>query len=317
MRLTDRFLVVFMLGVVFVGCTSKEKKETANASNTPTAVALKDFERPRPPVMMTDLREQAGYVITHYWDKFDFTDTMYCHAPEITEQAFSTFIYHFPFAASNKISEGVNKLMDAAEVNEVMYNYFFKTAEKYLYNPNSRMRSDEFYIPFLEHIVNSTKVLENSKISPRHLLQLAYRNRIGTKANDVVYTTESGRSGRLYAISAPYVLLIFYNPDCAECRTTIAEIKRTAAVTAAISSGRLKVLAVYPDENTEIWQKYLNDIPPSWINGYDKSLSIRNNERYDLKAIPTLYLLDENKNVILKDAFSDQLYEYLERNNIR
>jgi len=242
---------------------------------------------------------------------------MYCHAPDITEQAFATFIYHFPFAAGNKIAEGIKKLMDAAQGNEVMYNYFFKNAEKYLYNPQSRTRSDEFYIPFLEHIVNSTKVAENSKIGPRHLLQLAYRNRIGTKAADVVYTTESGRSGRLYSISAQYVLLMFYNPDCEECRLTMGELKRSAAVTAAISSGRLKVLAVYPDENLEIWRKYLNDVPASWINGYDKSLVVKNNEIYDLKAIPTLYLLDENKNVILKDAFADQLFEYLERNNIR
>jgi len=39
-----------------------------------------------------------------------------------------------------------------------------------------------------------------------------------------------------------------------------------------------------------------------WTNGYDKELVIKNKNLYDLRAIPTLYLLDKNKTVLLKDA---------------
>jgi hypothetical protein len=176
------------------------------------------------------------------------------------------------------------------------------------------MRNDEFFIPFLEHIVESSKVMDESKIRPRLLLELVYRNRIGAKAEDVVYTTASGGSGRLHAISAKYVLLMFYNPDCKECKITTEELKRSPAVTSAVSSGRLKILAVYPDEDLDIWRSHLNELPSSWINGYDKSLVIRTNQVYDLKAIPTLYLLDENKNVLLKDTSIGHLNDFLAKN---
>ena len=313
MRLIDRFLIVLMLGVLFVGCASKEKKETANTSSTSVTSAPKSFERPIPPVMMTNPRDRADYLTTRYWNNFDYTDTMYCHS-EFTEQAFSEFIYIVSLASYGKVSEGVKKLLDSAEVNEVMYNYFYKQGEKYLYDPNSPTRNDEFFIPFLEHIVTSSKVMEESKIRPRLLLQLAYRNRVGSRAEDIVYTTESGRSGRLYTISARYILLMFYNPDCMECQLTTNELKSSSVITSAVSSGRLKVLAVYPDENMDIWRNHLNDFPSSWINGYDKSLVIRTNQTYDLKAIPTLYLLDENKHVILKDTSVGHLHDYLEQN---
>ena len=36
-----------------------------------------------------------------------------------------------------------------------------------------------------------------------------------------------------------------------------------------------------------------------WIHGYDKGMEIMRKRLYDIKAFPTLYLLDSDKNVIL------------------
>lgn len=293
------------------GCMAKEKKTIEHNMATSTE-ALKDFKRPELPLMIIDPKEKAGYIITHYWDKFNFADTMYCHAPEITDQAFVGFIITFPYASYDKVCEGVKKLLTMAEVDAVMYNYFFKLAENYLYDPNSLYCNDEYFIPFLEQLVASEKVMDEYKIRARYQLQLVKRNRPGAKAEDIVYTTANGSTGRLYSISALYVLLMFFNPDCQECKQTIAQIKGSPVFSSAISTGKLKVLAVYPDENLEIWRNNLSDIPASWINGYNIGLSIKNNQIYDLKAIPTLYLLDANKLVILKDAPIQVIQDYLQ-----
>ena len=45
-------------------------------------------------------------------------------------------------------------------------------------------------------------------------------------------------------------------------------------------------------------------MPDNWINSYDKSMKMKNDELYDLRAIPTLYLLDQDKVVLLKDCMS-------------
>jgi thiol-disulfide isomerase/thioredoxin len=316
MRKSYGFLLFWIFIAGIAGCSSKkeDKKDESAAQETQAPVVPKNFERAVPPAMMTTPQERADYLVTHFWDKFNFSDTMYCHAPDITEQAFVDFIALFPHASSSKISEGVNKLLDAAEVENVMYTYFCSKAEHYLYNPNSPIRNDAYFIPFLEHIVNSSKVMDVHKIRPRHQLTLAYRNRIGFKAEDFTYTLASGKTGNLYGVSAKYVLLMFYNPDCVECRHTMEMLKNSTALTAGISSGKVKVVAVYPDENLEAWQRHVKDVPSAWINGYDKSLAVKNNEIYDLKAIPTLYLLDKDKKVILKDTSTADIHEYLEKN---
>lgn len=313
MKVSLKFLMCLSLAVTIVGCTSQEKKKTEETAAAATPAKPKNFERPVPPNIMTDPQDRAGYLITNFWNKFDFRDTMYCHIPDITEQAFVDFIALFPHASYRKVCEGVKKLMDSAEVDVVMYNYFFTKAERYLYNPISTMRNDEFFIPFLEHVTASSKVREENKVRPKYQLNLAYKNRIGEKALNLTYTLNSGQTGTLYGVSAPYTLLMFYNPDCVECVRTTEMIKSSPVISAAVTSGKLKVLAVYPDENLDAWKKHLKDIPPSWINGYDKS-TIRNQEIYDLKAIPTLYLLDKDKKVLLKDTSAGHIHEYLEQN---
>ena len=306
------YLCCLFLVVSLAGCAPQDKKKEDNTTDAP--IRLENFNRPVPPAMMSNIRERAEYMIMRYWDNFNFKDTMYCHAPEITEQALADFINLFPQVDSEVVARGVKRLLDSAEEDVVMYNYFYQKAEHYLYNPNSPVRNDEFFIPFLEHLVSSTKVLEVSKERPRYQLNLAYRNRLGTKATDVTYTLNSGSTGTLYGISSKYILLMFVNPDCIECQRATGALKASPAVTTAVSRGILKVLALYPDENLEIWKQHLSDFPSSWINGYDKSLSVRNNELYDLKAIPTLYLLDKDKRVIYKDTSIDNIHYFLEAN---
>ena len=318
MKMDLRLFICLFLMLSVVGCTSKDNKKADDTTAIPAQP--KNFERIFPPAIMSDTQERASYMLEHFWDKFDFRDTTYCvttennNVPAVAEQAFVDFLSLCPYVPYSKVHAVVKKLLDSAQVDVVMYNYFYKKGEHYLYNPNSPMRNDEYFIPFLEHVVSSTKVVEDDKVLPKYQLELAYKNRVGSKALDLAYTLNSGSTGNLYGINAQYVLLMFYNPDCVECHHTAAALKNSTSVSAAVDSGKLKVLAVYPDEKLSVWKEHLKDFPASWINGYDKNLAVRNKEIYDLKAIPTLYLLDKDKKVILKDTSTGHVHEYFEKN---
>jgi hypothetical protein len=66
----------------------------------------------------------------------------------------------------------------------------------------------------------------------------------------------------------------------------------------------VEVLAIYPDEDLVAWRDHISDIPRSWINGYDAGMRITEARSYNLQAIPSLYLLDNEKRVIIKDGTS-------------
>ena len=95
---------------------------------------------------------------------------------------------------------------------------------------------------------------------------------------------------------------MFYNPDCPDCGRVKDYIAASPVFNAGIASGHLCILAVYPDADLVPWRKHLSEMPPAWTVGYDKGETIRRKGTYDLRAIPSLYLLDKHKRVILKDA---------------
>ena len=51
--------------------------------------------------------------------------------------------------------------------------------------------------------------------------------------------------------------------------------------------------------------------PKDWIVGYDPLQVIRSDSLYHLRAIPSIYLLDRDKTIILKDTPEEVLIEYL------
>ena len=65
-------------------------------------------------------------------------------------------------------------------------------------------------------------------------------------------------------------------------------------------------------DEVQKWREYLHNYPPEWINGYDYTFSLRDSGSYDIRAIPSLYLLDAGKRVIMKDAPTGRVLDYLE-----
>ena len=131
---------------------------------------------------------------------------------------------------------------------------------------------------------------------------MASQNRLGQRANDFRYTLASGATGTLYGVKAEYTLLFINNPGCGMCKQLREQISGSPMLSEMIERGRLKILALYPDEDLTEWRNYRDHIPASWINAYDVGCLVRENGTYDLTAIPSLYLLDSDKRVLVKDS---------------
>ena len=79
-----------------------------------------------------------------------------------------------------------------------------------------------------------------------------------------------------------------------------------------IPDGRLAVLNIYIDSDLAEWLKYMPVYPESWYNGYDPDYVIRTDVLYNVRAIPSLYLLDGGKTVLMKDVPQEKLLWWLE-----
>jgi hypothetical protein len=88
-------------------------------------------------------------------------------------------------------------------------------------------------------------------------------------------------------------------------------LKEEQKVSEMIAAGTLAVLNIYIDEDLQGWRDYMPIYPDNWYNGFDPDLVIRGEGLYNVRAIPSLYLLDDQKRVILKDAPENKMMSYL------
>ena len=298
----------FILLLVLTACKSGPAASQEQNGKQDT---VKVFNLPDIPVVLNTVSQRADYMVKHYWDRFDFTDTTYVSQIDVAEQAWVDYcdlLEHVPLSdAQTAIKETIGR----AGKNKKMLDFFAELADKYLYDPNSPMRNEELYIPVLEALTASPMLNETEKIRPQARLELAQKNRLGTKALNFTYTLDSGAKGTLYQFPAEYTLLFINNPGCHACSEMIEGLKSSPVINGFIAGKKLRVLSLYPDEELDEWKKHRGDFAKEWTNGYDKELVIKNKNLYDLRAIPTLYLLDKNKTVLLKDATLQKVEQYL------
>ena len=54
--------------------------------------------------------------------------------------------------------------------------------------------------------------------------------------------------------------------------------------------------------------------PEEWYNGFDPDSVIRTDVLYNVRAIPSLYILDKDKTVVMKDAVTEKVMSFINQN---
>ena len=222
--------------------------------------------------------------------------------PQAEEKQFAHFLLGLEHQTPTQQAEQIGALLAKVEQNNATAR-FLTLAEKYLYDPNSPYRSDEKYLLFLQYA--ATHQLADYTTNPRYQKHytMVQKNRIGHKATDFPYTTQAGEKGQLYDLQSPYILLFFHDPNCKECQLVKQQLESQHA---HFAQKGVQVVAVYIDDEVEAWQKA--QYPSAWLSVY--APEIEQQDLYDIKALPTLYLLDTNKYVLQKDARLDKILKY-------
>ena len=270
------------------------------------------FQLPEVPVMLDTPEARATFVCEHFWDHFDFADTAYIHLPDITEQAIVNFMDLMPRVPEALGDKSMQILWQKAAPHSPMLWHFWETMSRYWKDVNSPVRNEEMFIRLCRSVESVPAVEEGLKQRATFARTLAEKNRVGQPAIDFTYTLASGKQGRMYGLKADYTLLFFYNPDCHTCIEIKNAMKRSLLLKELVANGRMKVLTLYPDEDVALWRQHLNELSDQWTNGYDKGQVLTHKLHYDLSAIPSFYLLDKDKKVLLKDADWRQVMQYLE-----
>ena len=265
---------------------------------------------PEIPSSMTTPTERAEYLVMHFWDKFDFKDTPSLMKNDLLERCFVDYLEVLSLVQGAVTEKSIQSLMKKAEVEKKNLLFVAELGEKYLNASSSPMYDEEKFIPILQCLLKTPVLNDVEKIRPQFLLDAAMTNRVGQVANDLTYTLADGKTGTLHAITANYTLLYFNDPDCKNCQTLIKQLAASPVITNLVRQQTLKIITVYPEDDLEAWKKHASEIPDTWIYSRDAEQKINMESLYRLNQFPTLYLLDKDKKVLLKDTTFEKLEDF-------
>ena len=312
----NKSLYITLLTVFLaVGCGQKKAEQF-------TALPFPDITLPG---MIQNQQDAADYYAMHMWDKFADpertwpSDSLLVSGvkKEDVEQKYANWLAILDMVSLNTSEKALDRLYDmslACEIKDTASNIFetfTMFAEKYLFDPNSPVRSEEYYFHYAERLASYEGFTQEQRGKYQHQAESCGINRIGQKAADFSFADTRGKIHSLYGINAPYTLLFFSNPGCEACMAIIEMLKSEQKIADMVSSGFLAVVNVYIDEDVQAWRDYMPVYPKSWYNGFDHELVIRNEGLYSVRAIPSLYLLDKENRVILKDAPENKMMNHL------
>lgn len=294
-----KFLIIIM--ILCTGCSLQVQHQT-DRQGAPRL----QFSLPEIPVMINTEKEAAEYLSRHFWDSFDFADTTFLHSEEV-EGWFVDYLKVLRIGQCNE--EVTTGLLTRIEtINRIWISRFMELADQYLADANSTLRNEELYIPFATYAIRSRALEGYVKVRYQQKLGLALKNRVGAQASDFPFYTASGKKGKLSDLTNRKVLLFFNNPTCHECQAVKEELLTSARLQHLIEAKELIVLSVYIDADMDIWKNAVH--PAEWHNVYDKGW-VTDHSLYNLDAIPTIYLLDEQQQVVAKDATVSEIENML------
>lgn len=70
----------------------------------------------------------------------------------------------------------------------------------------------------------------------------------------------------------------------------------------------VQVIAIDAEEDQDLWDSTKHSLPEKWIVGFSTD-PIQDDETYVLQMTPTIFLLDGNHKILLKDATVEQLLD--------
>ena len=136
---------------------------------------------------------------------------------------------------------------------------------------------------------------------------------VAVQAYDFAFETRDGRQLRLSELPAGspdrLTLLMFYDPDCTDCRQELFAMRHSSQLRQAVRQGRVQVLCVYAEHDEALWRETAGELPKAWMVARATDVD-EVHRHYDLSAMPLLLLLNTERYVL------QQTYEFIEMTGI-
>ena len=204
----------------------------------------------------------------------------------------------------------IEQVLRKAQANDHVYNWTVNYLYKFFREAPIPFNS-EVYNFIGEHFIVTEPEQWNDAAFVKKVQERVIKsklNPIGEKATNLKLQTSIGEIVELDSVNAPLTILYFFNPGCEACQSATEKLIKLYH---QYKFKGMQVFAVYDGDQMQEWLDYISTKGLDWINVYDPMGTNEIEQKYDIYAIPMIYLLDKDKNVIAKDILVDQIETFI------
>ena len=266
------------------------------------------------PSMVTDMNRYKQdyyqkFLTDHFLDEIDFSDSRIVTIPRF-EWQLRYFFIQLNEPVPELTEPKIEMVLEKAGANDDVYRFTVKflyrmfresalpallqesifIGEKFILADPERLKDDSF-------VANVREKVAKARLNP-----------IGSVATDLELTGLSGKIIRLSEVKARRIILYFFNPECEACHSITEKLNLTWQ---KYKDQGIEVFAVYIDRKSDVWKQFISSKELKWIHVWDPTGEEQIEKKYDIYALPMIYLLDQNKKIIAIDVPVEKLEEFL------
>lgn len=253
------------------------------------------FEYPMAPDSISNLQDRSDWLMQHFWDGMDFANKQTVDQNALND-AFAVYTAPMQFASVTEVNASIDKLISRYSKNPVLSLQFGKAAEEALYGPRAYFWNDELYLKFLDALVSNKGIKKERKLRYNRQRDLISATMVGKRPPAFDYLTPQGKKSR-FDPTGVITLIEFGDPDCTDCRHARLKMETNVTFGRLIDTGKLNVMFINVDPD-EGWEQKLASYPAKWHVGASDDVA----DLYDLRATPSIYIVDRNGTVAAKNV---------------
>jgi thiol-disulfide isomerase/thioredoxin len=261
----------------------------------------------------TQLQKYAYYK-QHYFDNINFRDPRTVRTPFIQSRIdhyLDKVTVQLPDSISRSIDHILNKFDPESEGFQYYLVQFLNEFAK-----SKIVGMDAVYVHLVDNYYARGYAPWTEEEQLRKIIKNANTLRpilIGKTAPNIELTNKEGVKVDLHSIEAEYLVLFFWDPDCGHCKTAIPLMLEFYNDYNPKGVEIVAVCSEYGDKDIKkCWDSIEERKMGRWLNLVDPYLKSRFKQIYDIRTTPQIFILDRDKEIIVKRIGAEQLRETLD-----
>lgn len=265
------------------------------------------------------------YFKDHYWDDINFWDERIVRTPaSLFDERLDKYYNTLVFPQPDSVIKEIDWMLGYASANEEMTRFLLvKFINRYL--QQKYMWEDAVFVHLYQKYFSQKEYAWLTPQGKKTITDRAYSlmaNIMGNPAENIALPDTSGKIINLYADTARFTIVCFWDPTCGHCQETLPVMD--SMYRAKWKNLGVKIFAI-AKETSGSKNDWLNFISKhhlqEWANVYyskqeEKTRVDANipgySQLYDVQTLPTVYLLDKEKRIIAKKLTWQQTDDILQ-----